>query len=930
MSTSLGLLEETSPPFQPDRRFSPLRISALLLVIIFLAEVVSMVIVYYVKLPNYPVETLLDGFIMVILIFPGLYYLQLKPLMEEISERTRAESELRRTEKLLGKVLELLPVGVWITDKNGKFIHGNPATQNIWGGTRFVGADGYGEYKAWWSESGIKIKPEEWAINRAIHNGETILNEEIEIESFDGVHKYILNSAVPILDEDGLIQGAIVVNQDITQRKKYEAELIHTNELLEKYFLTIDTHIAYLDTDFNFIRVNDTYASAVGYPPEYLIGKNHFDLYPHPENEAIFQQVVDTGEPYSVLEKPFELPEFPERGITYWDWSLHPVRGTKREIEGLVLSLVDVTERKLAEIQLERQNEELRALSDAERMNREFAESLAQAAITLVTSLELDQVLSAILEQIRKTIEFQGAGIILIEGEALRLASHLGFETYPEGLHSLEQITSIDEYPFLRQVCSSARPIAVSALSEQSDWTQMAGLGWINSLLAAPLMIGQDCIGMIGLTSEKNDAFAEDDSKRLQAFTAPAALAIHNAQLFKAETSAHQASETIQATVKSLTQTLDMEHVIQTLLDHIHLIIQADTAGVTLFEDEGRVATHVVRGYGAWAEQAELRSFPIDDIADSAVQRVISSRKSLLLPNLNFDRVSLGDTEGEHIHYWLVIPLMASEKMIGLVEVGSASRAPFHPDHVRWAEALVSQAGVALQNAWLFEQVRASSERLQALARKLVEVQENERNHISRELHDEAGQALSSLKLSLGRLKRDPDCPEHMRQRLSELKQLTDTVLEGLHRLAMDLRPASLDHLGLIAALRHLANQLAADQLSVRFEASGFEGGRLSPALETTLYRIVQEALTNATRYSQASDVGILLKRTAAGVSIFIEDNGIGFDPKVAQTEGHLGLVGMQERAEMVGGTLTIESAPGSGTSIILEVPDGDTHLDRG
>jgi PAS domain S-box-containing protein len=236
------------------------------------------------------------------------------------------------------------------------------------------------------------------------------------------VHKYILNSAVPILDEDNIIQGAIIVNQDITQRKKYEEELVKTNELLEKYFLTIDTHIAYLDHDFNFIRVNDTYASAGGYPPEYFIGKNHFDLYPHPENEAIFQQVVDTGEPYSVLEKPFEFPEFPERGITYWDWSLHPVRGTKREIEGLVLSLVDVTERKLAEIQLERQNEELRALSEAERTNREFAESLAQATITLVTSLEIDQVLSAILASATITGTWSGG----VSGNGTCITDSLG------------------------------------------------------------------------------------------------------------------------------------------------------------------------------------------------------------------------------------------------------------------------------------------------------------------------------------------------------------------------------------------------------------------------------------------------------------------------------------------------------------------------
>ena len=209
-------------------------------------------------------------------------------------------------------------------------------------------------------------------------------------------------------------------------------------------------------------------------------------------------------------------------------------------------------------------------------------------------------------------------------------------------------------------------------------------------------------------------------------------------------------------------------------------------------------------------------------------------------------------------------------------------------------------------------------------------MQESERNHIARELHDEAGQALSSLKLSLGRLEHDPSCPSHISQRLLELKQLTDRVLEDLHRLAMDLRPATLDHLGLIAALEQLANKLESEQLSVRFKTYGFESQRLSPVLETSLYRIVQEALTNTIRYSKATDIGILLEKGPGEVKIFIEDNGIGFYPNKVPNKGHMGLVGMRERAEMLGGTLTIDSAPGKGTSIVLEVPDAPSDSHRG
>ncbi|MDD5331045.1 MAG: PAS domain-containing protein [Sulfuricella sp.] len=149
------------------------------------------------------------------------------------------------------------------------------------------------------------------------------------------------------------------------QRDAAEA-LRGAHDQLEAMFSNIHTMVVYLDADFNFIRVNQAYARACGYTPEFFVGKNHFDLYPHAENQAIFRKVVETGEPYVVFAKPFEFPDHPEWGITYWDWTLHPIKGKDGKVERLVFNLVDVTERKRGEIELERQRAFLRQVIDAD------------------------------------------------------------------------------------------------------------------------------------------------------------------------------------------------------------------------------------------------------------------------------------------------------------------------------------------------------------------------------------------------------------------------------------------------------------------------------------------------------------------------------------------------------------------------------------
>jgi len=174
---------------------------------------------------------------------------------------------------------------------------------------------------------------------------------------------YVWEHYNPLLRKDLLLTDQIIwwpdgrqvryeIAIDITKRKQTQRELQLTNEVLEKIFSTTHMAIAYMDRDFNFIRVNQAYAAADGRDEDFFTGKNHFDLYPHAENEAIFRGVVATGQPYEAIAKAFKYPEYPEKGATYWDWSLHPVKDNTGAVEGVLLCLLDVTERKKVEHEL--------------------------------------------------------------------------------------------------------------------------------------------------------------------------------------------------------------------------------------------------------------------------------------------------------------------------------------------------------------------------------------------------------------------------------------------------------------------------------------------------------------------------------------------------------------------------------------------------
>ena len=209
---------------------------------------------------------------------------------------------------LLHMVLGILPVGVMLIDKDGKIIHANPASKKIWGGVKFVGMEKYGEYKAWRTDTGEIIKADDWAAAKAITEGKSTIEEELEIEAFDGIHKIILNTAIPIQDDAKNILGAIVVEKDITGEREAQIRVNASNAMLQLFARAV-SHKEYLDEAVNLIRKwtgceavglrvvdeygNIPYESYVGYSNDFLELENWLSL---KKDQCICSRVINDSQ----------------------------------------------------------------------------------------------------------------------------------------------------------------------------------------------------------------------------------------------------------------------------------------------------------------------------------------------------------------------------------------------------------------------------------------------------------------------------------------------------------------------------------------------------------------------------------------------------------------------------------------------------------
>jgi signal transduction histidine kinase len=231
-------------------------------------------------------------------------------------------------------------------------------------------------------------------------------------------------------------------------------------------------------------------------------------------------------------------------------------------------------------------------------------------------------------------------------------------------------------------------------------------------------------------------------------------------------------------------------------------------------------------------------------------------------------------------------------------------------------EERVAERTAELESA--LESLESEMARRRDLARRLASAQEDERRRLSRELHDSVGQLLTGLSFSIKAAESaSPLSPAA--EELAEVGRLTNALAREVHGLAVRLRPTVLDDVGLEAALAQLGRDWSVrSNVPVKVRAVGV--GRLPAEVETTVYRVVQEALTNVAKHAGATLASVVVTRTEKGVSVVVEDDGTGFDPDHTP-KGRLGLLGMRERAELAGGVFEIESSPGAGVTVVMQIP---------
>jgi PAS domain S-box-containing protein len=286
-------------------------------------------------------------------------------IFQDITERKLIETKLRENQKLLSTVIENMPVGVFLTDSHGNILHGNSAAQKIWAGIRYVGTNKYNEYKAWFVKSGKLVEPNDWPVTRVLRTGNSILNEEIEIESFDGTHKFINNSAVPIFSSRKEITGAVIVNQDITERKRAEEALLYEQSLVNALMDNSPDHIYFKDRDSRFIRLNKEQAARFGSSnPADIVGKSDFDFFSEQHARQAYedeQAIMNEGSQIIALE---EKETWPDGRVTWVSSTKMPLKDKNDKIIGTFGISRDITKSKLAE----------EALKDSEEKFRSFAE----------------------------------------------------------------------------------------------------------------------------------------------------------------------------------------------------------------------------------------------------------------------------------------------------------------------------------------------------------------------------------------------------------------------------------------------------------------------------------------------------------------------------------------------------------------------------
>jgi signal transduction histidine kinase len=562
-------------------------------------------------------------------------------------------------------------------------------------------------------------------------------------------------------------------------------------------------------------------------------------------------------------------------------------------------------------------------------------QALLDAGVAIAGGLELEQILPRLVQSACDLTGAKYGALGVLDESGNRLAQFI-----TAGL-SDEQRDSIGDLPtgrgILGVLITDARPLRLPDIG-----TDPRSVGFpphhppMRSFLGVPVIAGGSVFGNLYLTEKAEGDFTEADEGVAIMLAAQAGVAIQNARLFADAKGHAEALERAWTELSSVDELLgailsggERDSVLQLLADQAVRVIPSAVIGIALPEDDRTVLRYVAAA-GDRAERLRQHTVPV---GGSKVGAALLARRVVRVDDLESDPDAYAPTGRiAGVRSLLIVPIVRRFEAVGVIVAGDRQTPEgLEGEDERLLQAYATRTVLVLElaQALTAERDRANAvERLVAseirdaarreTLRRVVEAQERERRRLAIELHDETGQSLAAVLMGLRRLEESGD-PAAVRATVEELRGTVVNAVQELRALAVELRPKALDDFGLAPALERLIDTYRKRTgLAVDSHLAGLEP-RLDEPVESALYRIAQEALTNIAKHAGASAVSIITRRDAERLTMIVEDNGTGFDATVP-AEG-LGLVSMRERAELLGGGLRLESTTEHGTTLVVEVP---------
>ena len=548
------------------------------------------------------------------------------------------------------------------------------------------------------------------------------------------------------------------------------------------------------------------------------------------------------------------------------------------------------------------------------------AQGVLDVARSVLAELDLEVVLNRVLESARELTSARYAALGVLGSSRTELERFLTLgidETEREAIGTLPRGRGV-----LGELIQHPTPLRLSDISEHPrSYGFPHGHPPMSSFLGVPILIDGTPFGNLYLTEKQHgEQFSEADEEAVLMLSELAGFAIDHARRY---TGAREHRDELQRTVAALNATTQIARAVGAETDLDVILELVAKRGRALVDARLLVIELVQRGRltvsaGAGELPAGLlgKQVPLGDSAASAALRTRrAQRLQEPLTRARFDEHGLG-TLDVHANGGLIVPLVFQNHAYGvLVAIDRLHDGPeFTSDDERLLEAFAASAATAVATA----QSVASERQRQRLA-----AAEAERQRWARELHDDTLQSLSALRVGLSTAKRSGS-PETLEQAVSTAIDHLEEGITNLRALITDLRPASLDELGAAAAIQALCERTERQGIAIDVSIDlAYEQGRAQerhlPEVETAMYRIVQEALTNAAKHGQAKRAVVEVHEDETDIFVSVRDDGCGFNPS-EQTEG-FGLLGMQERVQLLDGALQVNSSPGAGTTVEASFP---------